>query len=683
MDPSKLKVVELRAELAARGLDQKGVKAVLVERLQKALEDEGVERLSTPPNESTDQGVSVQQNSSETPDHEEDDEQIDEIENTDDQPEEHDEEEDDQNPDNYEVNDEVGEDDIKEELLNDTNENFSTKRLDSIKEKKEEEEEKKENETRLEIKEDENIEETEKDEENKDAKDSANKDKDLKKTDYPDRKNRKRGRSRSPPRRGDRRSPIRNQPAKNIDDFTKEEEEPLIDENAVLLSWYDSDIHLEVEPDFENAKPLSDAALSLAWAGARSTYGVKNGRILYEVQLTGHNQFYNNFPDEKDLYELRVGWSTLKSNLQLGENAFSFSYASSGKKAVNSEFSDYGIRYELGDVIGAYLDLESSPCRIEFTVNGKSQGIAFEFEKSELENEALFPHIISKNTVFRVNFGQVENGMLPLVKPKKSKHSKDAKREKRDRRDSKRSDRADSERKEKPIKDEESAKDINDETKLEEVKEIGKTETEEENVEVKDEITVDAEMKETPLEELVPPIMIDTDEHVKKLEIIEPPAILELLDGYVYINKVNEEELVAGPKRPSSRLDCEVIMMVGLPGAGKTYWATKHAEKHPDKHYNILGNTDLIDRMKINGEPRRKCHIGKWERLIEWCNRTLIVLQDIATRRRRNFILDQTNVYASAQRRKMRGFGEFKRIAVVVIPEEEEFKQRYDKKNRE
>lgn len=43
MDPAKLKVVELRAELSQRGLDTKGIKAVLVERLRKALEESNVE----------------------------------------------------------------------------------------------------------------------------------------------------------------------------------------------------------------------------------------------------------------------------------------------------------------------------------------------------------------------------------------------------------------------------------------------------------------------------------------------------------------------------------------------------------------------------------------------------------------------------------------------------------------
>lgn len=45
MDLAKLKVVELRAHLAARGLDQKGVKAVLVSRLQAALDQENQQNI--------------------------------------------------------------------------------------------------------------------------------------------------------------------------------------------------------------------------------------------------------------------------------------------------------------------------------------------------------------------------------------------------------------------------------------------------------------------------------------------------------------------------------------------------------------------------------------------------------------------------------------------------------------
>lgn len=42
-----------------------------------------------------------------------------------------------------------------------------------------------------------------------------------------------------------------------------------------------------------------------------------------------------------------------------------------------------------------------------------------------------------------------------------------------------------------------------------------------------------------------------------------------------------------------------MIMMIGLPASGKTHWANKHSAEHPDKRYNIIGTSTLIDRMKV------------------------------------------------------------------------------------
>jgi len=37
----------------------------------------------------------------------------------------------------------------------------------------------------------------------------------------------------------------------------------------------------------------------------------------------------------------------------------------------------------------------------------------------------------------------------------------------------------------------------------------------------------------------------------------------------------------------------EVLMLVGLPGCGKSTWAQKWAEAHPEKRYVILGTDSL------------------------------------------------------------------------------------------
>ena len=41
-------------------------------------------------------------------------------------------------------------------------------------------------------------------------------------------------------------------------------------------------------------------------------------------------------------------------------------------------------------------------------------------------------------------------------------------------------------------------------------------------------------------------------------------------------------------------------MVIGLPCAGKTYWATKHMEKNSEKHYVLLGTNEIMDKMKVS-----------------------------------------------------------------------------------
>ncbi|KAF2303446.1 hypothetical protein GH714_018411 [Hevea brasiliensis] len=129
--------------------------------------------------------------------------------------------------------------------------------------------------------------------------------------------------------------------------------------------------------------------------------------------------------------------------------------------------------------------------------------------------------------------------------------------------------------------------------------------------------------------------------------------------------------------------DCEVMMMVGLPASGKTTWADKWVKEHPEKRYVLLGTNLILDQMKVPGLVRKNNYGERFDRLMSRANAIFDILLSRAARTPRNYVIDQTNVFKSARKRKLRPFANFRKVAVVVFPKPEEQKFRADKRYKE
>lgn len=351
----------------------------------------------------------------------------------------------------------------------------------------------------------------------------------------------------------------------------KQDDEPSYDQDSVLLSWYDSDLNLVINKEnFVGAVPLAEQGFMYMWGGARSTYGFNSGKVYYEVKLL--EKCPVNMYDDFEIYSFRLGWSVAYSSLQLGETSLSYGYDSSGKKCTNDTFEEYGQPFNAEDVIGCLLDFDSNEenVLISYAFNGTKQEVAFEVPKSSLEDKALFPHILSKNISFEVNFGD----------------------------------------------------------RLE---------------------------------------AWNTDESFK--------------EDFEWAAKVPLEQRIQGPKKPEEKTECEVIMMCGLPCSGKTTWVKNHVESHPQKMYNVIGIDFAFSKMKVLSEPIQTYFKDTADVLVEKCTRCVNHLTDLASVRWRNYIFDQPNVIAPIQRRKMRNFEGYTRIAIVIIPNEEEYERMLEKWN--
>ncbi|KFO76526.1 Heterogeneous nuclear ribonucleoprotein U-like 2, partial [Cuculus canorus] len=316
------------------------------------------------------------------------------------------------------------------------------------------------------------------------------------------------------------------------------------DESVVILDTYTSDLHFKASRDRYGGQLFSEKFPAL-WSGARSTHGVTKGKICFEAKVTQY------LPVKEGCTEVplfRVGWSVDFSRSQLGEDEFSYGYDSRGLKVENGHFEEFGENFGENDVIGCFANFEGEAVvELSFSKNGEELGTAFRIPKDSLGERALLPHVLCKSCVVELNFGQKEEPFFPAPFP-----------------------------------------------------------------------------------------------------FLFFPAFIQ------------------------------VLLMVGLPGSGKTQWAEKQSQENREKRYNILGTETVLHQLRAKGPEAEELDAKSRDLLAQQAAQCLSKLVQIAPRAKRNFILDQCNVYNSGQRRKLLAFKGFSRKVVVIVPTDEDWKKRLE-----
>nr|XP_023026523.1 heterogeneous nuclear ribonucleoprotein U-like protein 2 [Leptinotarsa decemlineata] len=532
--------------------------------------------------------------------------------------------------------------------------------------------------------------------------------KESKSTNGSEQKGEKRKRSSDSPQRSQRRrsrSPVR-------------ENEPDIDNSIVQLSWYDSDLHLQIDDKtFLSAKPMTDGVFGYAWAGVRGTYGVQTGKVFYELKLTEEIKWEDDFskqPEKKNhnkrnsnkknagnkTSDLEKAGKNVESNTKEEKmeetSAVTNEKKAEEKKSVDATKEKEGGTESEGNSADKCEDTESN----EETAQESKEEVAQE-SKEETAQES------------------------------KEEPAQEAKADEKMETDEVKSENAESDVKEKDDKIELADKPVEiSEPIPSHVLRVGwsllncSLQLGEEKFSygyessgrfVTDKKFVDYGIKFGAGDVVGTFLDIDGDNVTIRYAVngvIQPVAMTVLksdlpenpvffphvlsrnyafelnlddkkepwfpvpadLAGFQCLGKV--EEKVAGPTRPESRGDCEVLLMCGLPAAGKTHWVTEHVTSNPDKRYCVLGKNNMLEKMTVSGEPLKSKYTGKWSFLMDRMQKCLNRLVALAAHRRRNYIIDQTNVFPSAQRRKMRPFEGFKRKAVVIVVGDEEHARR-------
>ncbi|CAF0841442.1 unnamed protein product [Adineta steineri] len=151
----------------------------------------------------------------------------------------------------------------------------------------------------------------------------------------------------------------------------------------------------------------------------------------------------------------------------------------------------------------------------------------------------------------------------------------------------------------------------------------------------------------------------------------------EIKSEYIFVQNIPLSDRIRTCEPILEKNQCEIILLSGLNGSGKTTWAKKHIEENPKKDFNLLNIEYVLSKMTIDGKlPVIKDRNDGLMLRVNICLQKLI---EIAAQRRRNFIIDHVNITRETQSKRQRLFTGYQRIGVAIIPDEDELKRRIEK----
>lgn len=154
----------------------------------------------------------------------------------------------------------------------------------------------------------------------------------------------------------------------------------------------------------------------------------------------------------------------------------------------------------------------------------------------------------------------------------------------------------------------------------------------------------------------------------------------ELKADYTFAQNIPLADRIRTSEPIVDKSQCEVLLLSGLTGSGTTTWAKKHLEENPNKNFNLLNVEYVLSKMTTDGKlPTIKDRNDSTMLRVNVCLQKLI---EIAAQRRRNYIIDHVNITRETQVKRQRLFPGYHRIAVVIVPDDDELRRRLEKLER-